>query len=301
MITALLDVLGAMLRVGTPLAFASSGELITERAGVLNLGIEGTMYAGAFVGIAVAASTGSLSLGLLAAIIAGLAAGLLMSFLTVTLGVNHHVVGLGMTLALIAICETANRIMFTEGSGQVRVDPWQPMFQEAGAPWSQYWMTYFAFLILIPALWIAMNRTGVGLKISAVGENPEAADAAGISVARVRYGAVTFGAALMAVGGAFITLAFIGSFTIDIIAGRGWVALALVIFARWRVGRMLIGILIFSFVYAAQNRLRLIPELSEIPYEILLALPYVAVIVGLVIAGRKMRYPGAYLKPYRRT
>lgn len=301
MITALLDVLGATLRVGTPLAYASSGELLSERAGVLNLGIEGTMYLGAFVGISVAAMTGSLSAGLTAAILSGLIAGLLMSFLVVTLGVNQHVVGLGMTLALIAICDTANRILFTEGSGQVRVDPWTPMFADAGAPWSQYWLTYVGFIVVIPVLWIVLNRTGLGLKVTAVGENPEAADAAGIGVARIRYGAVSVGAMLMAVGGAFITLAFIGSFTVDIIAGRGWVALALVIFARWKVGGMLIGVLIFSFVYAIQNRLRLIPELSEVPYEILLALPYVAVIVGLAISGRKMRYPGAYLKPYRRT
>jgi general nucleoside transport system permease protein len=301
MISAFIDIIGAMFRVSTPLLFASSGELISERAGVLNLGIEGTMYVGAFVGIAVAATTGSLWIGLLAAIASGVAAGLLMSFLSVTLGVNQHVAGLGITLALIAVSNTVNRILFTEQDGQVRVDPWSPLFQDLGAPFDQYWLTYAALFLVIPAVWFILNRTGIGLKIRAVGENPEAADAAGIRVSLVRYGAVTSGAALMAIGGAFITLAFIGSFTVDIIAGRGWVALALVIFGRWRVGGMLIGAFLFSFVYALQNRLRLIPEFADIPYEILLALPYVAVIIGLIISGRKMRYPGAYLKPYRRS
>ena len=301
MISAFIDIICAMFRVSTPLIFASSGELISERAGVLNLGIEGTMYVGAFVGIAVAATTGSLWIGLLAAIASGVAAGLLMSFLSVTLGVNQHVAGLGITLALIAVSNTVNRILFTEQDGQVRVDPWSPLFEDLCAPFDQYWLTYAALFLVIPAVWFVLNRTGIGLKIRAVGETPEAADAAVMRVSLVRYGAVTSGAALMAIGGAFITLAFIGSFTVDIIAGRGWVALALVIFSRWRVGGMPIGAFLFSFVYALQNRLRLIPEFADVPYEILLALPYVAVIIGLVISGRKMRYPGAYLKPYRRS
>ena len=301
MIEAFLEILGAAFRVGTPIALASSGELISERAGVLNLGIEGTMYVGAFVGVMVAAATGSLWIGLAAAIAAGVAAGLLMSFLSVTLGVNQHVAGLGITLALIAVSNTVNRILYTDTGTQAKVEPWSPMFESLGAPFSQYWLTYATFLIVIPGVWFLLNRTGMGLKIRAVGENPEAADAAGIRVSLVRYLAVTSGAALMAMGGAFITLAFIGSFTINIIAGRGWVALALVIFGRWKVRGMLIGTILFSFVYAMQNRLRLIPGFADIPYEILLALPYVAVIIGLAISGRRMRYPGAYLKPYRRS
>jgi len=301
MVSTFFEILGATFRISTPLIFSASGNLISERAGILNLGIEGTMYVGAFVGIAVAAASGSLWVGLAAAIASGIVAGLIMSFLSVTLGVNQHVAGLGITLALIAMSNTANRILFTEDGGQLRVEPWSPILTDLGPPFEQYWLTYAAFLLVLPAVWLLLNRTGLGLKIRAVGENPEAADAAGVRVSLIRYAAVTSGAALMAVGGAFITLAFLGSFTIDIIAGRGWVALALVIFGRWRVGGMLIGALVFSFVYALQNRLRLIPEFAEIPYEILLALPYVAVIIGLMITGRKMRYPGAYLKSYRRS
>ena len=105
----------------------------------------------------------------------------------------------------------------------------------------------------------------------------------------------------MAVGGAFLTLAVLGSFTLDIIAGRGWVAIALVIFGRWRVFRGVAGALLFSFAYSLQLRLRILPGLEAVPFELLLALPYLAVIVALALSGRNVASPGAYLKPYRRT
>jgi len=298
-IETLIGIIGATLRISTPLVFASLGEVITERAGMLNLSIEGTMYTGAFVGITVAAQTGSLTTGLIAAIIAGAIVGCVMGLLVVTLGVNQHVAGLGLTLLLISASNTANRILFTNKDGMVRVDPWKP-FDFAGPIFSQYWLTYAAFLILAPALWWLLWRSGIGIRIRAVGENPESADVAGISVARTRYFALALGGALMAAGGAFITLAFLGSFTINIINGRGWVAIALVIFGRWGIWRTVSGALLFALVSATQQQLRLVPALSHLPFEILLALPYLAVIAGLAVTGRNVPYPGAYLKPYRR-
>jgi simple sugar transport system permease protein len=146
-----------------------------------------------------------------------------------------------------------------------------------------------------------MERTPLGLSIRAVGENPEAADAAGLSVARTRYIALMVGGALMAVGGAFLTLAVLGSFTLEIISGRGWVCIALVIFGRWRIWRGVGGALIFAAVFSLGLRLRLIPGWDQVPSEVLLALPYLAVIGALAISGRGVAYPGAYLKPYRRT
>ena len=104
----------------------------------------------------------------------------------------------------------------------------------------------------------------------------------------------------MGVGGAFFTLAALGSFTLNIIAGRGWVCIALVIFGRWRIGRGVLGALLFAFVYALQLRLRILPSFSDVPFELLLALPYVVVILALALSGRNVAYPGAYLKPYRR-
>lgn len=295
------DVLAATLRNSTPLVYGTVGETYCERAGILNLGIEGTMYASAFFGFLVAFSTGSLLLGLAAAVAIGILAGAMMGLLTVTFGTNQHVAGLGLTLFLIGTAEFANRLRFGGDQALAKIDPfklWDPFGVEILA---QYALTYVGFLVVVPLAWWVLMRSSLGLQIRAVGENPEAADAAGVSVARTRYAALMIGGALMGVGGAFFTLAALGSFTLDIVAGRGWVAIALVIFGRWRIGRGALGALLFAFVYALQLRLRLIPALAGVPFELLLALPYVAVIAALAVSGRNVAYPGAYLKPYRRA
>src|ERR687895_2303078 len=171
----------------------------------------------------------------------------------------------------------------------------------AASVFNQYGLTWVAFLVVVPAEWWLLQRSSFGLEIRAVGENPEAADAAGVDVARTRYLALMIGGALMAIGGAFITLALLGSFTLDIIAGRGWVCVALVIFGRWRIFRGVAGALLFALVFSLQFRLRILPEFAELPFELLLALPYLLVIGALALSGRNVAYPGAYLKPYRRT
>jgi simple sugar transport system permease protein len=179
---------------------------------------------------------------------------------------------------------------------------WDPLagLGPIGAVANQYGLTYLAFLVVVPAAWWVLGRTPLGLSIRAVGENPEAADVAGISVFRVRYIALMIGGAFMAVGGAFITLAMLGTFTLDIIAGRGWVCIALVIFGRWRIFRGVLGALVFSAVFSLGLRLRITPGFEGVPNEIMLALPYVVVIAALALSGRNVPYPGAYLKAYRR-
>lgn len=295
------DVLAATLRNATPLVYGTVGETYCERAGILNLGIEGTMYAGAFFGFLAAQTSGSLVVGLLTAIAVGLGSGILMGVLTVTFGTNQHVAGLGTTLFLIGAADFANRLQFRGSQAQATIEPFGIVDVFGVDVLSQYAMTYVAFLVIVPLAWWVLMRTTLGLNIRAVGENPEAADAAGVSVARTRYLALMIGGALMGLGGAFFTLAALGSFTLNIIAGRGWVCIALVIFGRWRIGRGVVGALLFAFVYALQLRLRLIPSLAGVPFELLLALPYVVVIVALVLSGRNVAYPGAYLKPYRRA
>lgn len=305
MIPFLADLLAATLRTATPLVYGAVGETYTERAGVLNLGIEGTMYAGAFSGFAVALLTGSTLAGLAAAIVVGLLAGGIMALLTVVLGANQHVSGIGLTIGLIGISEFANRLLFT-GSEAKRITP-MPIIDlpDILGPFTpaleQYALTWIAFLVVVPVAWWGLRRTSFGLAVRAVGENPEAADAAGIDVIRTRTAALMLGGALMAVGGAFITLAVLGSFTLDIIAGRGWVCVALVIFGRWRIGRVTLGAILFAAIFSLQLRLRILPGWDQVPFELLLALPYLAVIVALAISGRNVAYPGAYLKPYRRT
>ncbi len=295
------DVAAATLRNATPLVYGTVGETYCERAGILNLGIEGTMYGGAFFGFYAAQTSGSLLVGLLAAIGIGLAAGALMGVLTVSFGTNQHVAGLGTTLFLIGAADFVNRLEYRGSQEQATIHPFGIVHVFGVDVLSQYVMTYVAFLVIVPLAWWVLMRTTLGLNIRAVGENPEAADAAGVSVARTRYLALLIGGALMGVGGAFFTLAALGSFTLNIIAGRGWVCIALVIFGRWRIGRGVLGALLFAAVYALQLRLRLLPSWSGVPFELLLALPYVVVILALAVSGRNVAYPGAYLKPYRRA
>jgi simple sugar transport system permease protein len=295
----LVAVLTATLTIATPLVFGALGAILNERAGVLNLGIEGTMYAGAFVGFWAADRFGSAWAGLGAAIVAGAMAGALMGLLTVTIGVNQHVAGIGTTLGLVAVCDYTSRVLFGTGT-QTRVPKFTRVFEDTDIV-GQYLLTWIALLGVAPITWWLLRSTGAGLRLRAVGENPEAADVAGISVARTRYVALIAGGMLMAVGGAFLTLALLGSFTIDIVSGRGWVCIALVIFGRWGVWPTVAGALLFGAADALQLQLAITSEFGDVPNELLIAVPYLVVIVALVIWGRGIRYPGAYLRSYRRA
>ncbi len=298
----IVGLIAATLRVATPLIFGTLGELFSERSGVLNLGIEGTMFLGAFTGFAVAANTGSLWLGLLGAIIAGALAGLLMSLLSVRLGVNQHVSGLGITLLATGLSLYLYRLIFGENKVPPAIDSF-PMLQilpdsNPLAPiTNQYLLTYIA-IAMIALVWWVMRKTRFGLQIRAVGENPEAADAAGLNVYTIRTRALAIGGALMAVGGAFLTLAQLGSFTFGIVAGRGWVCIALIIFANWNAINVLWGALIFGGVQALQLRLQTLG--FKLPYELFLSLPYIVTIIALTLAGRNVSAPSALLKAYRR-
>jgi ABC-type uncharacterized transport system permease subunit len=297
----LLDIVAATFRISTPIVYATVGDTYVQRGGMLNLGIEGMMFAGSFFGFVTAFHTGSLWLGLAAAAGVGIAAALLLGFLIVTLGTSQHVAGIGMTLLLIAVSEFTNRLVFGRPETLPKVETFKVLTPFDSRIFHQYGMTYVAFLLLVPAAWWVLNRSSFGLRVRAVGENPEAADVAGVNVFWTRYAALMVGGALAAIGGAFLTLAVLGSFTLDIVAGRGWVALAMVIFGRWQVGRAVLGALIFAAVYSLQLRLQIVPGWDAVPYELLIALPYVTVIVALALAGRSVAYPGAYLRPYRRA
>ena len=308
-VTFLIGLITATLRVATPLVYASIGEVFTERAGILNLGIEGIMFLGAFVGFAVAfiadqaGMAAYLWIGLFSAVITGILMGLLMGFFSVKLGVNQHVSGLGITLLCTGLALFGFRLVFGERAVLPSIDPFpqlQPFEGIAGLGdiFSQYLLTYIAFLVLVPLSWWLLFRSSLGLNIRAAGENPEAVDAAGLNVFRIRYLVLALGGGLMATGGAFLSLAQLGAFTPGIIAGRGWVCIALVIFARWQPVRAMLGALLFGGVFALQLRLQTMG--FELPFEIFLALPYLVTIAALALASRHVSYPGAYLKPYRR-
>jgi ABC-type uncharacterized transport system permease subunit len=298
----LVGLIAATLRVATPLIFGTLGELLSERAGILNLGIEGTMFLGAFVGFTVAQATDSLWLGFAAAVLAGIVAGLVMGILTVSLGLNQHVSGLGLTLFWTAISLFAFRLIFGERSVQPSITPFPKLTPFGDLPilgpiFGQYALTYLA-IALVPLIWWLVYRTSFGLQLRAVGENPEAADAAGVNVYFMRYLALGIGGGLMAAGGAFLSLAQLGSFIFGIIAGRGWVCIALIIFANWQPFKVFWGALLFGGVFALQLRLQATG--LQLPYELFLALPYLVTIAALALAGRNATAPAALLKPYRR-
>lgn len=303
-ITVIATIFGATLRIMTPILFAGLGETITERAGILNLGIEGTMLLAAFASFVVAQLSGSLWVGLAAAILTGVLLSLLMGVLTVTLGLNQHVSGLGITLLASGLALFAFRLLYGGVSTPPALDESFPILQildPSASPLApivnQYALTYVA-LAFVPLLAWVLNRTMFGLRVRAVGENPEAADIAGINVFRVRYIALALGGALMGLGGAFLTLAQLGAFTHGMVSGRGWVAIAIVIFGNWQPTKVLAGALLFGGLQALQLRLQ--AEGVQLPYEALLALPYLITIIVLAIAGRNASYPAALLKPYRR-
>ena len=301
----IINLIAATLRVSTPILLAAIGETFTERAGVLNLGIEGIMFFGAFVGFAVADVSNSLWLGFLCAILSGIISGLLMGLLSVTLGVNQHVSGLGITLLLTGLSLFLFRLQYGGRSTPPSIDPftqWAP-FKDVpvlGTILQQYPMTYATFLVVIPLSWWILYRTRFGLHIRAVGENPEALDAAGVNVHVTRYLVLGIGGGFMAAGGAFLSLAQLGAFTHGIVSGRGWVAIAIVIFGNWTPLKVMGGALIFGGANALQLRLQAMGLQLPIPYETFLALPYVVTIIALVLAGRNASYPAALLKPYKR-
>jgi len=300
--TFIVGLIAATLRVATPLIFGTLGELFCERAGILNLGIEGTMFFGAFTGFAVASLTGSVWFGLLAAVIGGILAGLLMSLFAVKLGVNQHVSGLGITLLLTALSLYSFRLIFGESTVNPSIEGFKQLSIFSNSPilgpiFSQYLLTYIA-IALIPIVGWVIYKTSFGLEIRAVGENPEATDAAGLNVVRLRTLALAIGGGLMAAGGAFLSIAQLGSFTFGIIAGRGWVCIALIIFANWQPIKVMWGALLFGGVSALQLRLQGLG--LDLPYEAFLALPYIVTIIALTLGGRNAQAPAAILKPYRR-
>jgi ABC-type uncharacterized transport system permease subunit len=297
--------IGATMRMATPIIFATLGEILAERSGVLNLGIEGIMLMGAVTGFLVSISSGSLWFGVLMAAVVGMALGLLMAFLSVHLGLSQHVSGLGITLFAAGLAMFIYRLHF----GSPTVPPTVKPFQQVAIPWlseipvigpglfKQYTLTYIAWL-LVPTLSILLYKTNVGLKIRTVGENPIVADTVGVNVTLTRTLCLVVGGALMGVGGAFLTLAHQNMFLIDVIGGRGWVAIAMVIFGNWDPVKGTLGALIFGCLDGLQLRLQGLG--FKLSFHVFLMIPYLLTIVALVSVSRKASVPAGLLKPYRR-
>ncbi|MCZ4280291.1 ABC transporter permease [Kiloniella laminariae] len=296
----------ATLRIVSPLILGTLGELICERAGVLNLGIEGIMTMGAMCGWMWVYMGGDLWSGVLFAAFVGALFGLLHSSFTVYLGLSQHVTGIGITLFASSLSYYVFRMLLPNATTPPKIVPFQPYeipllsdIPVVGeALFSQTPLTYLA-LLLVPAVWYVLYKTPVGLAVRMAGENPMAVEAQGINVLSIRTGAVMVGSAFMAVGGAFITMSAFDAFYFGMINGRGWICVALVIFASWRPGKALIGALLFAGLDALQVRAQQMAG-AIIPYQFFLMLPYILSIVAMVIMARRASYPQALLTPFRR-
>jgi len=310
-----LDLLGqnafwvSVLRLATPLILGTLGVLLCERAGVLNLGIEGIMVAGAFVGWLAVYAGAPLPIGVLAAALAGAAFGALHGFLTVPLGLSQHVSGLGVTMLATSLSYFAYRVLLPGSTTPPTITPFAEMSFFKDVPLigpvlaGQTVLTLIA-LLAVPLLALFFKYSPLGLAIRLVGENPAAAEGQGLSVVKLRIGAIMAGSALMGIAGSFLTLAAFNAFFFNMVSGRGWICVALVVFASWRPGKALLGALIFAFFDALQLRLQQgtvhLPGLPQLPYQIYLMLPYLLSIIALMLMARRAAYPQALMKPYRK-
>ena len=289
----------SVLRIATPLILGTLGVLLCERAGVLNLGIEGIMVAGAFAGWLAVYGGASLWTGVLVAALTGAVFGLLHAFLTVSLALSQHVSGLGITLLATALSYYGYRVSFPKVSTPPTVEPFAEMDWIGIPVLAQQTPLTLLALVLVPLLAYVLYRTPVGLAVRMVGENPQAAEGQGVSVAAVRTGAIVAGSALMGVAGSFLTLSAFNAFFFNMVNGRGWICVALVVFASWRPGKALLGAVLFAFFDALQLRLQQSGG-ATLPYQMYLMLPYVLSIAALVLVARKASYPQALMKPYRK-
>jgi ABC-type uncharacterized transport system permease subunit len=308
----LLDILSsanfwaAALRIATPLIFGVLGALICERAGVLNLGIEGIFVAGAMAGWLAVYLGAGLWGGVLVAALAGAVFGLLHAFLTVILGLSQHVSGIGITLLATSASYFTYRTTLPDVATPPRIAPFQPLDIPglSGLPFigpALFAQTPFTWLALALVTLVAfvLYRTPLGLAIRAVGDNPASVEAQGLSVIGLRVGAVVVGSALMALGGAFLTMSAFDAFFFGMVNGRGWICIALVVFASWQPGKALLGALLFGAFDAFQIRLQ--AEIGQVvPGQVFLMMPYLLSILALVLVARKADYPRALLQPWTR-
>jgi ABC-type uncharacterized transport system permease subunit len=297
----------AVIRIASPLILATMGELICERAGVLNLGIEGIMVIGAFTGWMAVYQGMPLWGGVAVAMGAGMLFGLLHSTLTVPFGLSQHVVGLGVTLLATSTSSFAYRLMLPEVTSPPKIQPFQPLDLPilSDLPWlgeaifQQTALTWVAFAI-VGLVAYTLYRTPLGLAVRAVGENPAAVEAQGLSVSGLRMGAVIVGSGLMAVGGAFLTLSAFSSFFFEMVNGRGWICVALVVFGAWKPGKAVLGAILFAAFDALQIRLQQTDLGAVLPYQLFLALPFLLSILALILMSRRAEVPAALMLPYNK-
>ena len=297
-------IFASTIRGTTPILLAALGEAYAERSGLLNLGIEGMMVAGAFSSFTVALKMNSLLAGFMCAAVVGLTLGMVFGILTITLGVNQIVVGLGLTIFANSMCSFLHRVIFGNqfpilfGAGGTNEIPLLSRIPLIGqALFNQHWLVYLTFS-LVPVMYIAMYKTRFGLRVRAVGEAPRAADACGVSIYTTRFYAILLGGLLASLGGAFLALGDLAFFVPDMVMGRGYIAIVVVMLGKWNPVRVCFGGLIFGFALALTSAIQVAG--IHISPDFILMTPYLVVIVVLLIFARSTNLPSALCIPYRR-
>ena len=300
----LTNVLAATVVAGTPLLLVALGELICERSGVLNLGQEGMMLMGAVAGFVATLTSGSLFVGVVAAILAGIAMSLLFAFMAVTLAANQYAAGLALTIfgtGLSAFVGAGFVGESIDGFTRVAIPLLSDIPVIGRVLFDQDALVYLS-LVAFAGVWFFLRHTRGGLLLRAVGEDPEAANANGLKVLTVRYLAVAFGGGMAGLAGAYLSLAYTPLWTENMTAGRGWIALALVVFATWRPERVVLG----AYLFGAASILHLVLQGLgwKSSTELLAMLPYVVTILMLVLlswnpARTRLNTPLSLGQPYR--
>ena len=300
--TVLVGILAAGIRLATPYLYAAIGETFGQRSGVLNLGVDGQMLLGAFTAFYVAITTGNLWLGILSAMVVGALMGLAMAFVTVNLhaeqgisGIGFYLFGLGLSDLLFQ--KLLGTVETVKGFPKVHIPVLSDLPVVGEIFFRQNVLVYIAFA-LVPIAWFVLNKTTLGLKIRAVGENPEAADSLGVSVARIRYFTIILGGTLSGVAGASLSIALLNVFQQNMTSGLGFIAVALVYFGAWRPWGVLGGALLFSLVNSLQLWIQVLG--IPVPSDIAVMMPYVLTILVLVATVSRVRAPSALTKPFER-
>jgi len=299
-------ILFATLVAGTPLIIVALGELISEKAGVLNLGAEGTMAMGAVAGFAATHYTGNPYLGVLAGMSAGALMSLLFGLLTLTLMANQVASGLALAIfgvGLSAFIGKPFESLTLQTVPTLRIPLLADIPLLGPALFDHQWLVYFSWLLLAAVVWF-LHKSRAGLILRAVGESPSSAHAIGYSVIGIRYLAVLFTGAMAGIGGAFLSVFYTPLWVEGMVSGRGWIALALVVFATWRPMRVMVGAYLFGGVMISQLFLQGSGLPINVPSQLLSALPYLATIIVLVLISRnqqsiRLNSPLSLGQPYR--
>ena len=290
------------IRLATPYLFAALGEMFGQRSGVLNLGVEGIMLMGAFSAFYTVYETGNIWLAVVVALLVGMAMGLLMAVVSVTMQAEQGISGIGLYLFGLGLSSLLFKTMIGSVSSVTGFQTlYIPILSDIPIIGDVFFnhsaLVYLAY-VMVPLSWFVLNKTNFGLKVRAVGQNPEAADSLGVSVNGIRYATIILGSGMAGIAGASLSIGLLNVFQENMVNGIGFIAVALVYFGGWRSFGILGGALLFSTVNALQLWIQVLG--LPIASDLAVMLPYVLTIVALALAVRQVRQPAALTKPYER-